>query len=296
LRVDSADLVGAGVAMSDALLREADKLARVADEVSAAYATELARILRDLEHSVRRLAMDASQGSVSAMTRAVRAAKLRKQIQTALDVAGFSHLAETASSAYLDTVLAQVMVIRQAAQVATFTSSDMTRVLALKELAKRDILHQGAAIAHAVWRTLAQGLFASRPVADLIDDLADALDDEQHAARTLYDTAVSVFGRQVEAMKSTPEDVCAYVGPADVKGRPFCRAHLGKVYTRDEIHAMDNGQLPDAMLTGGGYQCRHQFIAVSKLSEWRKLAGTDQRIPEIEAQLDALETGGRKAA
>jgi hypothetical protein len=282
--------------MSDALLREADKLARVADEVSAAYATELARILRDLEHSVRRLAMDASQGSVSAMTRAVRAAKLRKQIQTALDVAGFSHLAETASSTYLDTVLAQVMVIQQAAQVATFTSSDMTRLLALKELAKRDILHQGAAIAHAVWRTLAQGLFASRPVADLIDDLADALDDEQHAARTLYDTAVSVFGRQVEAMKSTPEDVFAYVGPADVKVRPFCHQHLGRVYTRDEIDALDNKQLPNPFLTGGGYNCRHQFIAVSKLSEWRKLAGTDQRIPEIEAQLDVLETGGRKAA
>jgi hypothetical protein len=226
----------------------------------------------------------------------VRAAKLRKQIQTALDVAGFSHLAETASSTYLDTVLAQVMVIRQAAQVATFTSSDMTRLLALKELAKRDILHQGAAIAHAVWRTLAQGLFASRPVADLIDDLADALDDEQHAARTLYDTAVSVFGRQVEAMKSTPEDVFAYVGPADVKVRPFCHQHLGKVFTRDEIDALDNKQLPNPFLTGGGYNCRHQFIAVSQLSAWRKLAGTDQRIPEIEAQLDALETGGRKAA
>jgi hypothetical protein len=81
-----------------------------------------------------------------------------------------------------------------------------------------------------------------------------------------------------------------------VKVRPFCHQHLGKVFTRDEIDALDNKQLPNPFLTGGGYNCRHQFIAVSQLSAWRKLAGTDQRIPEIEAQLDALETGGRKAA
>jgi hypothetical protein len=280
--------------VSSALLTEADKLARVADAVSAAYATELARVLRDLEGSLRRLAIDASQGSVSAMVRAVRAAKLRKQITTALEAAGFKRLAETASTTYLDTVLAQVLVMQQAAQVAAFTSADMTKILALKELAQRDMLQQGAAIAHAVWRTLAQGLFAARPVADLIDDLADALDDEQHAARTLYDTAVSVFGRQVEAMKATPEDVFAYVGPADVKVRPFCHEHLGKVFTRDEIHAMDNGQLPDCFLTGGGYNCRHTFIAVSKLSAWRELVGTGKRIPEIDAQLASV--GGRKAA
>jgi hypothetical protein len=281
--------------VSSALLTEADKLARVADAVSAAYATELARVLRDLEGGLRRLAIDASQGSVSAMVRAVRAAKLRKQITTALEAAGFKRLAETASSTYLDTVLAQVLVMQQAAQVAAFTSADMTKILALKELAQRDLLHQGAAIAHAIWRTLAQGLFAARPVADLIDDLADALDDEQRAARTLYDTAVSVFGRQVEAMKAEEGDVFAYLGPADTKLRPFCREHVGKVFTRDEIHALDNGQLPDCFLTGGGYSCRHQWIAVSKLSSWRSLVGTGKRIPEIEAALLQL-AGGRRAA
>jgi uncharacterized protein with gpF-like domain len=116
--------------------------------------------------------------------------------------------------------------------------------------------------------------------------------------RTLYDTTVSIFGRQVEAMKSTgeAEDVFAYVGPIDERLRPFCREHVGKVYSRADIDALDNGQLPNTFLTGGGYNCRHVWQAISKFSELRDLVGTDQRIPEVTQAIEALPAGGRKAA
>lgn len=279
---------------SVALMTEADKLAAVADDVSASYATELGRVLRDLERQLRRLANDALQGSQTALARAVRTAKLRKQIQTALNESGYSRLAETATGRSLDAMVAQLNTLRGAAKLAQFTTSDLTRILALKELAKLDLLGQGQAMAHAIWRTFTYGLFSQRPINDLLDDLADALDVELHEARTLYDTTVNVFARQVEAMKSTPDDVYAYMGPADRKIRPFCHAHVGKVYTRPEIDAMDNGQLPNAFLTGGGYNCRHSWIALSKASELRDLVGTDQRITEVEQQLASV--GDRKAA
>jgi hypothetical protein len=277
-----------------ALMSEADKLARVADEVSAAYATELGRVLRDLERELRRLALDAMDGGKTALSRAVRAAKLRKQIQTALREAGYERLAESATGRSLDRMVLQLEQLRGAAKLAQFTTSDMTRILALKELAKLDLLGQGQSIAHAVWRTFASGLFSMRPINDLLDDLADALDAELYEARTLYDTTVNVFARQVESMKSTPEDVYAYIGPADTKLRPFCHDRVGKVYTKAAIDAMDNGQLPNPFLTGGGYNCRHSWIALSKASELRDLAGTDQRVPEVEAQLQSV--GGKKAA
>jgi len=120
------------------------------------------------------------------------------------------------------------------------------------------------------------------------------LDIELHEARTFYDTTVNIFARQVEALKSSDEDVFAYMGPADIKTRPFCHARVGKVYTKPEIEAMDNGQLPNVFLTGGGYNCRHVFQSVSKISELRDLVGTGKRIPEVEAQLSGL--GGSKAA
>lgn len=280
------------------LLTEAEKLAAVADAVSGRYAIELARVLRDLERSLRALAQAAVDGSKTALGRAVRAARLRKDIQKALQAAGFDHLAETATSGSLDALVAQLAKVRGAAKLAAFTTSDETRILALKELAKLDVLGQGQAIWTAVWRTLAQGLFSQRPVAFILDDLAEALDLEEARARTLYDTAVSVFTRQIEAMKSTgePEELFVYVGPVDLKLRPFCHAHVGKVYTRSGIEALDNGQLPNVFLTGGGYNCRHTFHAVSKFSALRDLVNTDQRMPEVEAALAGLPAGGRKAA
>jgi hypothetical protein len=279
-----------------AVLTEAEKLAKVADAIGAAYATELARVLRDLERELRRLVLDAQAGSQTALARAVRAAKLRRELQTALTASGFGDLADTATSSSLDRLVEQMGRLRGAAKLAAFTTSDQSRILALKEIARLDLLGAGEELSHALWRTLAQGLYSQRKVVDLLDDLSDAVDLEESRLRTLYDTTVSVFGRQVEAMKSGPDDVFAYIGPVDGKLRPFCRQHVGKVYTRAEIDALDNGQLPNTFLTGGGYNCRHVFQAVSKFSELRDLVGTDTRMPEVGAAIAALPAGGKKAA
>lgn len=280
----------------DALLTEAEKLARLADQLGDEFASALRGILRDVERELRVLALDAIDGSSTALSRAVRAAKLRKQVQDVLKAAGYEDLARAATSGALDRLLAQVERLRLAAALDAFTVSDFTRITALQALAEQDLLGQGLVIARVLWRALARGLVSQRTTPDLLEDLAEALDVSHHEARTLYDTTTSVFARQVEALKARPDDVYAYLGPADVKLRPFCRARVGKVFTREEIDAMDNGQLPNAYLTGGGYQCRHSWVAVSKVSALRNLVGTDQRMPEVEAQLARTPVGSRRAA
>jgi hypothetical protein len=279
-----------------ALISEADKLARVADLVTHQYAIELSRVLRDLERTLRTLAEDAVKGSRTALSRAVRASALRAQIREALDAAGYGRLTRTTASAGLDKMLAQVERLRDAAKLLAFTSRDMTRISALKDLATLDLMQKGDVIAHAVWRTFMHGLFSQRRSRDLIDDLADAIDVQASEARTLYDTTANIFGRQVEAIKTTPDDVYVYMGPADTKLRPFCHQRVGKVYGRPEIDAMDNGQIPNVLLSGGGYNCRHSWIAVSKLSELRALAGTGQRMPEIEDALQRVPVERKRAA
>jgi SPP1 gp7 family putative phage head morphogenesis protein len=276
------------------LLTEADKLAAIADEVTGSFARELSKVLRDLERELVQLAHDALQGRQTALARAIRAQRLRKQIQAALKQAGYPQLVEKASTSLLDALVAQVEALNGAARIAAFTTSDFTRILALKELAKLDLFGQGATLSHAVWRTFQYGLFSQRRLNDLLDDLADTLDVEQYEARRFYDTTVNVFARQVESMKAPEDAVYAYLGPADKKTRPFCHARVGKVFTKADIDAMDNDQLPNVYLTAGGYNCRHQWIAVSKFSELREMVGTDERIPEVEAQL--ADVGGRKAA
>ena len=53
-----------------------------------------------------------------------------------------------------------------------------------------------------------------------------------------------------------------YVGPVDSKIRPFCLARVGDIFTVEEIRKMNNGQIPDVLINGGGYNCRHRWIAV----------------------------------
>jgi hypothetical protein len=278
------------------ILSEAEKLAAVTDAVTAQYAKELARVLRDLERQLAVLAVDALAGSKTAMQRAVRAQKLRDQIKTALRLSGYPELTQKAAGSALDALVAQVERLQGAAQIAAFTSNDYTRILALKELAKLNLYGQGEALSFAVWRTFQYGLFSQRPINDLLEDLATTLDVELYEARTFYDTTASVFTRQVESLKSDRDDVFLYVGPLDRKTRPFCYERVGKVYTRDEIDSWDNGQLPNVFLTAGGYNCRHVWQAVSKVSELQDLVGTDQRIPEVAEALTRFSKGDRKAA
>lgn len=57
-----------------------------------------------------------------------------------------------------------------------------------------------------------------------------------------------------------------YIGPNDAANRPFCDRLVGEVLTREEIDALDNGQIPNVFLTGGGYRCRHHWRPVK--AEW----------------------------
>ena len=103
----------------------------------------------------------------------------------------------------------------------------------------------------------------------LSEEIAKILNIAEARTQTLYDTAVSIYGRQVEAEQAgdDPSTTFVYMGPVDAKTRDFCLRHVGKVYTRAEIDQLDNGQLSNVFLAGGGYNCRHVFQEISKFSE-----------------------------
>jgi hypothetical protein len=155
---------------------------------------------------------------------------------------------------------------------------DLDALVAMKEIRFAQILRVGEDIAANLWRVTLDGVLGARPVVDLVDDIADLLDTSHKQARTLYDTMVSTYSRQVGQIGTTgePDEAFLYVGPDDIKTRDFCAERVDRVYSREAIEAMDNGQLPDVMLTAGGYNCRHQFRRVSALdSELLDLMDTD---------------------
>lgn len=102
--------------------------------------------------------------------------------------------------------------------------------------------------------------------------LSDQIGKSISQARTVAETGVSVFyatatdrafqqiEKDVASQVETPKYV--YAGPDDKLTRPFCEALLKKAaaYTREQIQKMDNHQLPNPMITRGGWNCRHVWL------------------------------------
>ncbi len=84
--------------------------------------------------------------------------------------------------------------------------------------------------------------------------------------QTELDTTVAGYYRSVTQAKAREFDIqyFVYIGPNDGITRPFCAARINKVYTRAQIAKWDNGTRLDAAIYGGGYNCRHDLVPISK--------------------------------
>jgi hypothetical protein len=272
------------------LQRAAEREAEIQDFAVQAFEQQLQllvrRVLRRLRAELADWDVDDAGRLVSDLANLGRALGLREQLAAWLEEEGFSALALELLGDPLDelarSVLATSRIANEAKQLAAFTDT----LNALKELRLADLLDVSDDMGRELARIAFEGMVALRPVDALVLDISDRLEISQRQARTIYDTAVSTYARQIEQLNAdgTDDELFVYVGPFDQKNRDFCEQRVGKVFTRAEIDAMDNEQLPDVFISGGGYNCRHTWKRVSVLDdELRALAGTDKRAPEIEA-------------
>ena len=118
---------------------------------------------------------------------------------------------------------------------------------------------------------------------DLVQALSEKLNIATGRARGLADTAMATWyrtatDRAFQAIeKGLPEQEQRYkytAGPDDKKTRPFCHRLIqaAKTYTRDQIAEMSNGQLPNVLLTCGGWNCRHQWLLAIPAVAMKKAA------------------------
>lgn len=267
------------------LIAKAERIAQAGERLSVLFAAELAEVWRRFERLVTQDAAAVTSGSMAAM---------RDRVRRLLTEAGYDVLVAASVNAG---------VTQMAAIVGTSAiprTAMTTRLAALQEMSTLGMVARGDEAATAVWRAVAQHAITNRPIREILEDVAKILDRDVKSVRTQFDTQVSIFGRQVEAIQTAglpDEQPFLYLGPVDFKTRPFCLNLVGKVFTREEIDAMDNGQMPDVFLTGGGYQCRHSWLAVESRA-MRQLTNTGERTPqyirEVERLREANEARRRK--
>jgi hypothetical protein len=259
----------------DDLKAAANVTAATADRLGRRFARELADVMRDTERKLHPLIRDVTDGNRTAIVKAAQANRVRKDLRAILERAGYDDLVDAATGDPLDVITEKVLAGRRLAQASeNLSRGTELRIAGLKALQLSDLLDEGDALARALWKATVRGVFSSRDVDGILADLADVLDRTEPQIRTLYDTSVSIYGRQVEALQAgdDPETPFLYAGPDDEKTREFCRKRVGQVFTRAQIDEMDNGQLDNVFLTGGGWACRHSWLEVSKYSELRPAA------------------------
>jgi len=122
----------------------------------------------------------------------------------------------------------------------------------------------------AMRRAIDIGANTGAPLGDIIEEVMQALDTTFVRASTAVDTAVMGAHRRTlveqaeRAAEATGETIgYLYDGPRDARTRPFCRAHVGDVYTRAALERLDNGQGLPVTDFAGGYACRHRLSPLS---------------------------------
>ena len=140
------------------------------------------------------------------------------------------------------------------------------------------------------------GLVSARELADRIV-AQEELSLPQ--AMTEANTRMAEFDRAVQDASMNEADpdesdlLRVYIGPDDRITRPFCDRVINKAFTPAQARKLDNAQTGHPLINGGGYNCRHRWIAVHRddLSDYGYDRGTDA---DVQAANEAARNARRK--
>jgi len=103
------------------------------------------------------------------------------------------------------------------------------------------------------------------PSRDAIEDqITDSVDAGTNAAETHARTAINAYDQEYrdELANQSGLSHFLYAGNIQTNSRRFCIAHVGGVYSREQISQMENGQIEPVSTFCGGYNCRHSWVPV----------------------------------
>lgn len=101
------------------------------------------------------------------------------------------------------------------------------------------------------------------PLSVLSDKLKTETDILIGQAKTLVNTGLAQVQRESLVKQSEEDMLFLYVGSDDKLTRPFCKAIVGKVFSKKQIAKLNNKQGLGVLTNGGGYNCRHRWVPVT---------------------------------
>lgn len=242
----------------------------------AAMTDQLRELMRALEDEIRKLI-----NLPPSDTRAIRmqnALKAREQIAAVINRAGALYEDEAARAA----IILAVDTIQESDILPDGFAPDVAQEIDAAISGRFKELSQAfGEMSDNVNKTLMRGAVAGLPTEEIAQQISKDLGKSEAVGRTVTTTALHSASRAalVDTADETGADfVYAYVGPLDVKTRPFCRFYGfpdgggSKVaYTREALRVMSQdptqqnqpgGEMGDVSAALGGYNCRHGLAPI----------------------------------
>lgn len=278
--------------------RDAGKaIAKTADAISARTAKQFVPVMRASERALIPVLQKALKGNAAAKARAVRGLTLLTDIREALTNAGLDDFIETSSTTAVQQMAQALKRRTKVAGIQEFIMPNAKRIAALADVGAANLFELNLNIATALNRAVSLWSLTVTDQDAILRDLASIMKDNFNEAQTLFDTQVSIYGRQLEAMSTEnegPQQAFLYIGPVDGRTRDWCLERVGRVFTRADIEAMDNNQLPNPFITGGGYNCRHSWLPVEG-ADMEALVGTSKRAEGFDVDMEEIKAMRREA-
>lgn len=147
-----------------------------------------------------------------------------------------------------------------------FSGDSLARLDSLKQLDFTAMAQVNDALANSITKGIVNYQYGALSRQGVLDLITAEVGKSGAYLRTQFDTALSGYFQESANLFAIENglDKFMYQGPEDKLTRPFCAHQMTfrKPMTREEIDALDNGQGLPVFQFGGGFNCRHYWIAV----------------------------------
>lgn len=141
-----------------------------------------------------------------------------------------------------------------------------SQLVALRDMQQSSILKYADNIGESVRLSLVQGVMQNKSKKQLRQMLSQDLSIKPYEVNTIITTSLANYSRSLTLLQleSEPEQKLIYTGPMDSKTRPVCIRMLSQgAMTAKDVES----QFPGALRDGGGFNCRHQWVALSSKTQ-----------------------------
>ena len=257
--------------MSD-IFSQLQKIQKSTDKIVSSntdlFQSNLEKMYRQIEKSLTdMLAAYAESGNINKINFEF-ALMNKRNIEQVLTYSGFYQYVSDYVSSEQDLIDNAVKQFRIFDYKSRIGGTSRTAINAMQKMNYDTIASIGQQATDKLYNAIYQGLITDTGLNEAIPMIRAIAEKEigekLSYIKTVADTEMMKFNRTVinSIAEQTGWNERLYIGPVDGIIRKFCLKHVGKVYSIEKIKKMDNGQLPNVLVTGGGYNCRHTWTAV----------------------------------